>query len=79
MLAAALVATLLVWASLAERRHRRWKPTRAVVTAYVVLSLAALVAMDRMNVLVQYDRWLSRGMPERPCGDVTRHFWACQR
>lgn len=61
------------------RRYGRWKATRVLVTAYVVLSLSALVAMDRANVLVQYERWLRRGMPERPCGDVVRNIWACYR
>ena len=61
------------------RRYRRWKTTRVLVTAYVLLSLSALVAMDRANVLVQYERWLRRGMPERPCGDLVRNIWACYR
>ena len=60
-------------------RYRRWKAARMLVTAYVLLSLSALVAIDGANVLVQYERWLRRGMPERSCGDIVRHFWACYR
>ncbi len=60
-------------------RYRRWKAARVFVTVYVLISLSALVAMDRANVLVQYERWLRRGMPERPCGEIVRNFWACYR
>ena len=58
-------------------RYRRWKVVRLLVIAYVVVSISAVVAVDRANVLVQYDRWLKRGMPERPCGHIVRDLWAC--
>lgn len=60
-------------------RYRRWKAARALVTAYVLFSLLALVGIDRANVLVQYDRWVTRGMPDKPCGEIVQNFWACDR
>lgn len=57
--------------------HAEPRTLRPVVTAWVVLSVIALVAMDRANVLVQHERWIRRGMPERPCGPIARDVWAC--
>lgn len=51
---------------------------RAGVTVYALLSIVAIVGVDRANVLVQYDRWAERGMPERPCAGMARSFWACK-
>jgi hypothetical protein len=51
---------------------------RAVVTSFAVLSIVAVVVIDGANVLVQYDRWAQRGMPERPCGSILRHVWSCR-
>lgn len=60
-------------------RYRRRRAARAFVTAYALFSLLALVAIDRTNVLVQYDRWVKRGMPDKPCGEIVQRFWACDR
>jgi hypothetical protein len=30
------------------------------------LSLPGIIAIDRLNILVSYEAWLKRGMPERP-------------
>lgn len=46
-------------------------------TVYALLSILAIVGVDHANVLVQYDRWAERGMPERPCAGIVRHLWAC--
>ena len=74
----AIVPFVLLLAVAWLPRYRERRAARAVITAYVLLSLAAVVAMDRANILVQYDRWSQRGMPERPCGSVTQHIWACR-
>lgn len=42
-------------------RQRRW-----VLLAISVASLAFLGVLYQMNVLVPYEVWLKRGMPERP-------------
>ena len=51
---------------------------RVALTAYALLSIVAIVGLDRVNVLVQYDRWAERGMPGRPCAGIARHLWACE-
>jgi hypothetical protein len=68
---------LLVVAWLPQYRQR--KGVRALVTAYALFSLLALVGIDRANLLVQYDRWVERGMPDKPCGEIAENFWACDR
>lgn len=52
---------------------------RLILTVYALLSIAAIVSLDRANVLVQYDRWAKRGMPERPCAGIVWYITACQR
>ena len=51
---------------------------RTGVTAYALLSILAVVGLDRANILVQYDRWAGRGMPDRPCTGFAGHLWACK-
>jgi hypothetical protein len=58
-------------------RYRERLTLRTVVTAFALLSVVSVVALDRANVLVQYDRWYRRGMPGRPCGSIVRHIWSC--
>jgi hypothetical protein len=58
-------------------RYRRRVAMRLAVTAFALLSVAAVVALDRDNEQVQYERWCQRGMPERPCGRFARHVWSC--
>jgi hypothetical protein len=41
--------------------RRRW-----VLLAMSLASLALLAALYQMNVLVPYEVWLKRGMPDRP-------------
>ena len=68
-----VVVMLVAW-----RVRKRLRPALLYgVVAYSVLSVAALVALDRANVLVEYERWLKRGGVERPCGPVVRRIWAC--
>ncbi|MBM7114236.1 hypothetical protein I3V78_11815 [Archangium primigenium] len=31
-----------------------------------VLSLVGILLLDRLDILVEYEAWLERGMPERP-------------
>jgi hypothetical protein len=69
-------ALLAIVSWLPRYRHRRI--LRAVVTSYAVLSVVAVGVLDSANVLVQYERWAQRGMPERPCGDILRHVWSCR-
>lgn len=73
----ALVPLLLPIVVVLQPRYRVRRGVRAVVIAHVVLSVLGIVAMDRANVLLEKDRWLRRGMPERPCGPIARSFWAC--
>jgi hypothetical protein len=51
---------------------------RVALTAYGLASILAMLGVDRANILVQYDRWTERGMPERPCAGISRHLWACE-
>jgi hypothetical protein len=51
---------------------------RVALTVYSVVSILAVLGVDRANVLVQYDRWTERGMPERPCAGMAQHLWACK-
>lgn len=51
---------------------------RVALTVYGLVSILAILVVDRANVLVQYDRWTERGMPERPCAGAARHLWACK-
>lgn len=73
------VVPFVILASLA------WLPKARVATApragillYALLSVLAIIGADHANVLVQYDRWAERGMPERPCAGIVRHLWACK-
>lgn len=75
LLAAAPFVVLLALAW--HPRYAGWCRARRVVVAYAALSLLALVAADRANVLLSYSRWISRGMPERPCGPIARNLWPC--
>ena len=48
-----------------------WRPTRLrrAGTALLVvglLTVVGIVLLDRLNILVEYEAWLERGMPERP-------------
>jgi membrane-bound metal-dependent hydrolase YbcI (DUF457 family) len=58
----ALVAMLaggLLWAA----------PSRRAAVALLALGLltgVGVVLLDRLNILVGYESWLERGMPERP-------------
>ncbi len=74
----AIIPFMLLLAVTWFPRYRERRTARAIVTAYVLLSIAAVIAMDRANVLVQYDRWSRRGMPERPCGSISQRIWACR-
>jgi len=38
----------------------------AALMALGVLSLGGVVLLDRLDILVAYESWLERGMPERP-------------
>jgi hypothetical protein len=69
-------ALLAIVPWLSRYRHRR--VLRAAVTSFAVLSIVAVVVIDSTNVLVQYERWAQRGMPERPCGGILRHVWSCR-
>lgn len=73
----ALVPLVLPMLVVLLPRYRERRVLRTVVIAYVLLSLSGFVAMDRANVLLEKDRWLRRGMPERPCGSVTENIWPC--
>jgi cell division protein FtsW (lipid II flippase) len=73
----ALVPFLLLMVVVWLPRYRTRRNLRTGVTAFALSSVVLVVAMDRTNVLVQYDRWTQRGMPERPCGAVARHLWSC--
>jgi len=66
---------LIVLASLTKTPTRA--VTRGLVVAYALLSVLAILGAERANVLVQYERWIERGMPDRPCSGVARHLWAC--
>ena len=68
-----LLLLVVVWLP----RYRGRRGVRAAVTVFVLLSVVSVVALDRANVLVQYDRWARRGMPARPCGSVARRLWPC--
>lgn len=46
-------------------RHARATPVLAC-TLVTLLFAVALVLVDQMNLLVQYDEWLRRGMPPSP-------------
>jgi hypothetical protein len=49
--------------ALAARGTRpRWAPWLVLVVS--VLSIPTVMLLDRCNVLVEYERWLRRGMPE---------------
>lgn len=63
----------LAWLARTPRRTG----LRVGLAVYGLLSILAIVAADRANVLVQYDRWAHRGMPERPCTGFARYLWAC--
>lgn len=58
-------------------RYRQRRVMRGGVTAFALVSSLLVLAMDRANVLVQYDRWAQRGMPGKPCNAIARQVWAC--
>lgn len=76
LLAMVPFSILLLLAWLGPQPQQRG--VRIVLTVYALVSLAAVVSIDRTNVLVQYDRWTSRGMPERPCDGIARYVMACK-
>jgi len=68
-----LLLLVIVWLP----RYRGRRALRTGITAFALFSVISVVAMDSANVLVQYDRWARRGMPERPCSGMAQHIWAC--
>lgn len=58
----ALVAMLAggLWLSTQRRR------AGVALLALGLLTVAGAVLLDRLNILVEYESWLKRGMPERP-------------
>jgi uncharacterized membrane protein len=42
-----------------------WGPTRLVVAALgaCLLLVATIILMDRLNLMIEYSAWISRGMP----------------
>ena len=73
------VVPFVLLASLAWfAKARMAKAPLAGLLVYALLSVLAILGADRANVLVQYDRWAERGMPDRPCAGIVRHLWACK-
>ena len=46
--------------------RRKFSGLPACLVIVGILGLAGGVAIDRFNILVQYDVWCARGMPPRP-------------
>jgi len=59
LFAAAVLAGGLWWS--ASRRL-----AGAALVTLGVLSLGCVILLDRLDILVEYESWLERGMPERP-------------
>ena len=55
------IPTLAFGIAAFRRRCSRWAAALACLLG--VAGIAVLFYLDRFNVLVQYDRWLERGMP----------------
>ena len=58
----ALVAMLAGGLWLAAHRRR----AGAMLLVLGLLTSAGVVLLDRLDILVEYEAWLERGMPERP-------------
>ncbi len=59
VLPAIIIISVGIW------RHVRAAPVLAC-TLVTLLFAVALVLVDQLNLLVQYDEWLRRGMPPSP-------------
>jgi hypothetical protein len=73
------VVPFVILASLAwSDKVQTGKALRVGLLVYALLSILVIVGADRANVLVQYDRWAKRGMPNRPCAGIAGHIWSCK-
>lgn len=64
--AAAPGAVLLVALGIARLRYEQAsRPSSAGVVLFGLLSLFGLFELDQHNILVEYERWIERGMPDR--------------
>lgn len=56
----------IAWAVIESAVTRKISSINAFLLVVALLSLASLWLADRLNILVPYEAWLRRGMPERP-------------
>jgi hypothetical protein len=47
-------------------RAGQFRRTGMALLVLGLLTVVGVVLLDRLNVLVEYEAWLDRGMPERP-------------
>ena len=55
----AMLAGALWWST-------RLRRAGMVLLAWGLLTVLGIVLLDRLDILVEYEAWLRRGMPERP-------------
>jgi hypothetical protein len=56
----------LVVAVIQTIRIRRLTKINGLLLLLAIVGALSLAAADRFNVLVEYEEWLKRGLPDRP-------------
>lgn len=57
-----LVISIFVW-----RKNHLLRRVAMLTASIALLGIVLIVVLDVTNYLVQYDRWLKRGLPDRGC------------